>query len=71
VAFEAVLAEPEAGVSVRFTQDFNTIGVSDTEPFRVTGTLPLTGSTTIRAIATDAFGNDGPFAELRIHGPGE
>jgi hypothetical protein len=66
VSFEAVLEEPENGVSVRFTQDFNALGNSDAAPYRVNATLPLAGSTTIRAIAADAFGNDGPLAELRV-----
>jgi len=66
VPIEALLAVAEPGASVRFTQDFTPLGSSTNNPFRVTATLPLTGSTTIRAIATDEFGNDGPFAELVI-----
>jgi phage baseplate assembly protein gpV len=66
VPIEAVLAVPEEGAGVRFTQDFNSIGSSEEAPYRANVTLPLAGSTTIRAIATDEFGNDGAVAELRI-----
>ncbi|HSH14446.1 MAG TPA: carboxypeptidase regulatory-like domain-containing protein, partial [Verrucomicrobiae bacterium] len=66
VPVEALLAAAEPGVSVRFTQDFNPLGATTNLPFRVNATLPPTGSTTLRAIATDQFGNDGAFAELVI-----
>ncbi|HAV63463.1 MAG TPA: hypothetical protein DCY13_13985, partial [Verrucomicrobiales bacterium] len=66
VPVEAVLAVAEPGVNVRFTQDFNPAGSTTNVPYRRSITLPLTGSTTVRAIATDRFGNDGPFAELVI-----
>ncbi|MCW5557601.1 MAG: Ig-like domain-containing protein, partial [Verrucomicrobiae bacterium] len=66
VPIEALLQTPEPGVSVRFTQDFNPLGSATNEPFRVQATLPLSGTTTFRAIATDAYGNDGPFAELVV-----
>lgn len=66
VPVEAILASAETGASVRFTQTFNAIGAAATPPFRVNAKLPDTGSTTIRAIATDRFGNDGPVAELVI-----
>jgi len=56
----------EPGVAVRFTQDFNPVGVRANPPFRVNVSLPASGTTTIRAIATDRFGNDGPFAQLAI-----
>ncbi|MBL9175134.1 MAG: carboxypeptidase regulatory-like domain-containing protein [Verrucomicrobiales bacterium] len=63
---EAVLVLPEPGASVRFTQDFKPLGTDTNAPFRALVTLPATGSTTVRAIATDVFGNDGPLAELVI-----
>ena len=64
VQIEVLLATNEPGASVRLTQDFNPIGSDNSSPFAVNATLPVTGSTTLRAIATDRFGNDGPFAEL-------
>ncbi|HAV61008.1 MAG TPA: hypothetical protein DCY13_01415, partial [Verrucomicrobiales bacterium] len=66
VPVEALLAVAEPGVSVRFTQDFVAIGSTTLLPYRRNVTLPATGATTIRAIATDQYGNDGPFAELVI-----
>ncbi len=66
VPVEAILAAAEAGASVRFTQDFTPMGTSTNSPYRVNVTLPSAGSTTVRAIATDRFGNDGPVAELVI-----
>jgi len=64
---EAILdSTNEPGASVRFTQDFNPIGADTNAPFQVQVQLPLEGTTTIRAIATDRFGNDGPVAELVI-----
>ncbi|MEO7676848.1 MAG: Ig-like domain-containing protein, partial [Verrucomicrobiota bacterium] len=67
VAVESILASSESGVAVRYTQDLNPIGSSANSPFRVNSILPLSGSTTIRAIATDRFGNDGPLAELAVN----
>jgi hypothetical protein len=64
VTIEAVLTTNETGASVRFTQDFQPLGTDNSSPFSLNAKLPLTGSTTLRAIATDRFGNDGPFAEL-------
>src|SRR5207302_5415158 len=66
IQVEAVLAGNEPNASVRFTQDLNPIGSAKTPPFRASVKLPPNGSTTVRAIATDRFGNDGPFAELPI-----
>ena len=66
VQIEAVLGTNELGASVRFTQDFNPAGADDSPPFTLSAKLPATGSTTFRAIATDRFGNDGPFAELTL-----
>ena len=61
---EALLAVNENGVTFRFTQDLNPIASSAN---RANVTLPGSGSTTVRAIATDRFYNDGPFAELTIN----
>ncbi len=67
VPVEAVLAGNESRVSVRFTQDLAPVGVATNPPYRATVTLPMSGSTTVRAIATDRYGNDGPLAELIIN----
>ncbi len=66
VPIEAVLETPEGGAFVRFTQDFQPIGTSTNEPFRVSAKLPLIGRATFRAIATDRFGNDGAVATLVV-----
>ncbi|MBN8246992.1 MAG: carboxypeptidase regulatory-like domain-containing protein, partial [Verrucomicrobia bacterium] len=66
IPVEALLAAAEAGAGVRFSQDFNGLGTDTEVPFRAQVTLPRSGTTTVRAIATDAFGNDGPVAELII-----
>ena len=67
VPVEALLAANEAGVTVRYTQDLQPAGAAATPPFRINLPLPASGATTVRAIATDRFGNDGPFAELVIN----
>jgi hypothetical protein len=66
VLLEALLATNEPGASVRFIQDFNPTGTRATPPFSVPVTLPASGNTTFRAIATDRFANDGPLAELVV-----
>ena len=66
VPIEALLAANEPGLSVRFTQDFNPVGSATNIPYRANVTLPAGGPTTVRAIATDRYGNDGPFAELVV-----
>ncbi|MFO1460689.1 MAG: LamG-like jellyroll fold domain-containing protein [Verrucomicrobiota bacterium] len=66
IPVEALLAVQEPGVSVRFSQDFNALGTDTNAPFRANVVLPRTGTTTVRAIATDVFGNDGPLAELVV-----
>ena len=66
IQVEAQLAAVEPGASVRFTQDFDPVGTSMRAPYRLPVTLPMEGTTTIRAIASDQYGNDGPFAELVI-----
>jgi hypothetical protein len=66
VLIDALIAELESGASVRFTQDFNAVGTATNAPFRVPVTLPTSGSTTIRAIASDRFGNEGEVKELTV-----
>jgi len=66
VFVEALLAENEPGAGVRFTRDLTAVGSDSSVPFNISLALPDTGSTTVRAIATDRFGNDGPLAELVI-----
>jgi hypothetical protein len=66
VAVVATLATNEIGASVRFTQDFNPIGSTTNVPYQVLVQLPRSGSTTIRAIATDQYGNDGQVVQLVI-----
>ena len=66
VPIEALLATNETGASVRFTADFNPVGTAGVTPYRVNFMLPVTGGVTFRAIASDRFGNDGPFAELTV-----
>ena len=66
VPVEAVLATSESGGSVRFTEDFVAIGTVSAAPYRVNATLPVSGSVTFRAIATDRFGNDGPVSEFTV-----
>jgi hypothetical protein len=63
VSVEAVLTAPESGSAVRFTQDLVFIGQVPGSAPRVNVQLPASGSTTIRAIAIDPFGNEGPLAE--------
>ncbi|MFM1943956.1 MAG: hypothetical protein RI897_2938 [Verrucomicrobiota bacterium] len=62
----AQLAEEEAGASVRFTRDLQPAGVVSASPYTLQVSLPQSGGTTIRAIASDRYGNDGPLAELRL-----
>ena len=66
IPVEVILATNEVGASVRYTQDFRPISSNPTNSFRADVTLPATGSTTVRAIATDQFGNDGAVVELVI-----
>ncbi|MGV3772681.1 MAG: carboxypeptidase regulatory-like domain-containing protein, partial [Verrucomicrobiales bacterium] len=62
---EAIVPADE-GTAVRFSANFNLLGAVDASPYRMPITLPLSGSVTYRATATDLFGNDGPFAELTV-----
>ena len=63
----ATLATNEFGASVRFTQDFNPIGTATNAPYEIMVTLPSSGSTTVRAIPTDQYGNDGQVVQLVIN----
>lgn len=67
VDLEAVLAVPEPGVSVRFTVNGAPAGVVSSAPFRLPYLLPAGGKLTVRALATDAFGNEGPFIERTLN----
>lgn len=62
----ATLAAPEAGVSIRVSADLVTIGQSAPNVLAVPVALPLAGSTLLRAVAIDRFGNEGPLAELVV-----
>lgn len=65
--FETLLATNELGASVRYANEFTVVGESTNGPtYRVPITLPANGTITVRATATDAFGNDGPFYETNI-----
>ena len=66
VPVEADLAGNEPGATVSFTQDFIPIGTATNLPFQINVKLPLSGSTTIRAISTDQYGNNGQFVPLVI-----
>lgn len=67
VMFETLLATNEAGVSVRYADGFTVVGESTNGPsYRVPITLPTNGVLTLRATATDVFGNNGPFYETNI-----
>src|SRR5207249_2445498 len=56
---EALLAVTESDASVRFTADFQVIGLATTSPYRINATLPNSGLVTFRAIAIDHYGNEG------------
>src|SRR5439155_6369581 len=47
-------------------QDLQPVGFATNAPYRVNVQLPTSGKTTVRAIATDRFNNDGPVAELLV-----
>jgi hypothetical protein len=67
VIFEAVLAAVEPGLRVRMSADLVPFGL--TLPGAATAlpfTLPQAGSLVVRAVAIDAFGNEGPIAELPL-----
>jgi hypothetical protein len=66
VTIEAVLASIETNATVRFTQDLVSLAGPVGPPYRTSISLPASGSTTIRAIASDRYGNEGPLAELRL-----
>lgn len=63
VSIEAVLAEVEPGLAVRFSQDFEFLADVFGSAPRVNVKLPASGSTTIRAFTIDQLGNHGPPAE--------
>ncbi|NNL68051.1 MAG: hypothetical protein HKP30_17515, partial [Myxococcales bacterium] len=61
IPIEAVLAEPEAQVSVRMSADLVVFGQSPPGSLVVPFPLPEDGRITIRAVAIDRFGNEGPL----------
>ncbi len=62
----AVIATNRPGDTVAFSQDFTQIGTITNPPYQIMVALPNSGGTTIRAIATDQYGNSGQFASLTI-----
>jgi hypothetical protein len=66
ITIEAVLAQAESGVRVRFTADFASVGTTAANVLELPYTLPVSGNVIIRALAIDRFGNEGALAELPI-----
>ncbi|HYG23696.1 MAG TPA: carboxypeptidase regulatory-like domain-containing protein [Verrucomicrobiae bacterium] len=66
VPIEAVLAEPESGVTVRFFKELEPISFAATAPYIGSVELPTNGLIRLQAIATDAFGNDGEIRQLEV-----
>lgn len=66
VPIRATLQADEPGASVWFTQDFQPIGRATNSPFIINVLVPTNGTTIIRAIAADQYGNDGQVAELTV-----
>ena len=64
VPVEADLAGLESNATVSFTQDFTPIGTATNPPFQINVKMPQSGATTIRATATDQYGNSGQFVSL-------
>ena len=65
VELEAVLADAEDGVRVRFFSGLtNPLGAASTPPFRIVTTLPREGAVVFTAVAQDRFGNDGTIRRL-------
>ncbi len=58
---EAVLAQPEAAASVRMTADLVVFGQSTPGSLTLPYEVPADGQVTIRGIAIDRFGNEGPI----------
>jgi hypothetical protein len=64
---ESLLAAPETGdFRVRYTLDFTNVGTSAAGSTELAVTMPPAGDYTVRAIAIDRFGNEGPFAEFAL-----
>lgn len=66
VPVEAILAEPEAGASVRFLKEAEPVALAATNPYIAYVTMPTNGSVRLQAIATDQFGNDGEITQLEV-----
>ena len=67
VPVEADLAGLESNATVSFTQDFTPIGTATNPPFQINVKMPQSGATTIRATATDQYGNSGQFVSLVLN----
>jgi hypothetical protein len=64
---ESVLAAPETGeFRVRYSLDFANLGTSSAGSVELPFAVPAAGDYTVRAIAIDRFGNEGPFAQFTM-----
>jgi hypothetical protein len=64
---ESVLAAPETGeFRVRYSLDFASLGSSAVGSTGLPITAPAAGDYTVRAVAIDRFGNEGPFAQFTL-----
>ncbi len=67
VVLQSVFAAPEAGeFRVRYSLDFANLGTSAAGGTELTLTAPAAGDYSVRAIAIDRFGNEGPFASFTL-----
>ena len=65
--FESVLAASETGeFRVRYSVDFANLGTSTGGSTELPFAAPAAGTYTVRAIAIDRFGNEGPFAQFTL-----
>ncbi|MEX0742246.1 MAG: Ig-like domain-containing protein, partial [Phycisphaeraceae bacterium] len=67
IQVEALLLANEPSVTVRFTRDFQPVGLAPVPPYRMNVTLPASGATTVRAYASDRYGNEGTNVDLVIN----
>ena len=64
---ESVLAAPETGeFRVRYSLDFANLGTSSAGSIELPFAVPAAGDYTVRAIAIDRFGNEGPYAQFAM-----
>jgi hypothetical protein len=66
VLIEAVLASAEIGVRYRLSADAIVVGTSLLDSLEVPVTLPVEGEVTLRGIAIDRFGNEGPLTAFTV-----